>query len=139
MLGVVSDVFIQLSIVQRPGFEMNNPPLSLLPPGSEEGGVSTRALQSLQLDRPLPGASEGLRMRGSRRRQGATAPGLEPHLYPGGRHGSLQEDAGAHVSPAGCCREPSEEGEAPGGGGLSVRHVGPEGGFSGSVASVGGC
>lgn len=35
--------------------------LCFFPPlGSEEGGVSPRAVRSLQPDRPLPGTSEGL-------------------------------------------------------------------------------
>lgn len=50
-------------------------------------------------------------MRGPQGGQGAAAPGDQPHLRAGGRHGPLQEDAGAHVGAAGRRREPPEEGE----------------------------
>lgn len=50
-------------------------------------------------------------MRGAQGRQGAAALGDQPHLRPGGRHGSLQEDAGTHVGAAGRSRKPPEEGE----------------------------
>lgn len=81
------------------------------PPGSAEGGFSSRTVQPLQPDWPLPGTSEGLRRRGPRRRQGTGSPRVQPHLHLGGRHGTLQKDAGAHVGPAGCCRKPSEKGK----------------------------
>lgn len=77
--------------------------------GAEEGGVPPGALRPLQPHRPLPGPAEGLRVRG--RGQGAPAPGLKPRLRPGGRHGALQEDAGAHGGAAGRRRGPAEEGK----------------------------
>lgn len=87
------------------------PLLLFLSLGSEEGGVSPGAIRPLQPHRPFPGASEGLWVRGPRRRQGTAAAGLQPHLCPGGCHGPLQKDARTHVSSAGCRREPPEEGK----------------------------
>lgn len=105
--------FLGFIVFMESKWTLFDSPLLFSSLGSEEGGVPPRAVRPLQPDGPLPGTTEGLWMRGPRRRQRAAAPGLQPYLCPGGRHGPLQEDAGTHVSPAGRCREPPEEGKTP--------------------------